>query len=174
MRYLRWLKILLGHPRSRAPLGRRAARAAKKCCPSPALHRAHPSALNLGYPISKSGLHWGSCWIPKYWWPTNTLALHSQEARLHANAWVHAASSTAPQLPQQWIHLSNDGVAHSTREEQTNLLCAAQGASVQVCEINKTVPTDPLWLIAFFKQCQTALKAAGALDGKAKYSCLAD
>jgi hypothetical protein len=54
MRYLGRLNILLERPRSRAPLGRRAASAAKKCCPNPALRRAHPSALNLGCPISKS------------------------------------------------------------------------------------------------------------------------
>ncbi len=55
MRYLGRLNILLGCPRSRAPLGRRAARAAKNCCPNLALRRAHPSALNLGCPLSKSG-----------------------------------------------------------------------------------------------------------------------
>jgi hypothetical protein len=55
MRYLGRLKILPGCPRSRAPLGRRAARAAKHCCTNPALCRACPSALNLGCPISKSG-----------------------------------------------------------------------------------------------------------------------
>jgi hypothetical protein len=54
MRYLGWLKILLGCPRSRAPLGRRAARAAKKCCPNPALCRVGPSPLNLGCLIAKS------------------------------------------------------------------------------------------------------------------------
>jgi hypothetical protein len=54
MRYQGLLKSLLGHPRSRAPLGHRAARAAKKCCFNLALCRARPSALNLGCPISKS------------------------------------------------------------------------------------------------------------------------
>jgi hypothetical protein len=54
MRYLGQLKILLGRPRSRVPLGHRAARAAKNCCPNPALRKACPSALNLGCPISKS------------------------------------------------------------------------------------------------------------------------
>ncbi len=55
MRYLRRLKILLGRPRSRVPLGRRAAsRAAKNCCLNPTLSRAHTSNLNLGCPISKS------------------------------------------------------------------------------------------------------------------------
>jgi hypothetical protein len=56
MRYLGRLAILLGHPRSRAPLGCRVARAAKNCCPNPALQRARPSALNLGCPISKSAV----------------------------------------------------------------------------------------------------------------------
>jgi histone H3/H4 len=54
MRYLGQLKILLGRPRSRAPIGRRAARAAKNCCPNPALCRARPSTLNLGCPILMS------------------------------------------------------------------------------------------------------------------------
>jgi hypothetical protein len=54
MRYLGRLKILLGRPRSRAPLGRRVARAAKHCCPNPALRRVRPSTLNLACLISKS------------------------------------------------------------------------------------------------------------------------
>ncbi len=45
---------MLGHPRSRVPLGRRAARAAINCCTNTALRRACPSALNLGCPIFKS------------------------------------------------------------------------------------------------------------------------
>ncbi len=44
---------------------------------------------------------------------------------LHADAWIHAASSTAPQLPWQWLHPLNNEVAHSAREEWTNLLHAA-------------------------------------------------
>jgi hypothetical protein len=31
-------------------------------------------------------------------------------------------------------------------------------------ETSKTMPTDPLWLMAFFKQCQTANKVSGVLD----------
>jgi hypothetical protein len=31
-------------------------------------------------------------------------------------------------------------------------------------ETNKTIPTDPLWLVAFFKQCQAADKATSVLD----------
>jgi hypothetical protein len=31
-------------------------------------------------------------------------------------------------------------------------------------ETNKTLPMDPLWLIAFFKQCQTANKVVSVLD----------
>ncbi len=54
MRYLGRLKILPGRPRSRVPLGCRAARAAQNCCPNPALSRALHSTLNLGCPISKS------------------------------------------------------------------------------------------------------------------------
>ncbi len=54
MRYLGRLNFLLGRPRSWVPLGRRAARAAKKLRPNPALHRARPSILNLVCPISMS------------------------------------------------------------------------------------------------------------------------
>jgi hypothetical protein len=35
-------------------------------------------------------------------------------------------------------------------------------------DTNKTVPTEPLKLIAFFKQCQAANKAAGILEKIAK------
>ncbi len=37
-------------------------------------------------------------------------------------------------------------------------------------ETNKMVPMDPLWLIAFFKKCQAADKAAGILKIKEKNS----
>jgi hypothetical protein len=39
---------------------------------------------------------------------------------------------TAIHLPQQWLPPSNNGAANSAGEEQTDLLCATQGASVQV------------------------------------------
>ncbi len=35
-------------------------------------------------------------------------------------------------------------------------------------DLNKTVPMDPLKLIAFFKQCQAAKKVAGVLEKIAK------
>jgi hypothetical protein len=35
-------------------------------------------------------------------------------------------------------------------------------------DLNKTVPTDPLKLIAFFEQCQATNKAAGVLEKIAK------
>jgi hypothetical protein len=35
-------------------------------------------------------------------------------------------------------------------------------------DLNKMVPTDPLKLIAFFKQCQATIKAAGVLEKIAK------
>jgi hypothetical protein len=35
-------------------------------------------------------------------------------------------------------------------------------------DLNKTVPTDPLKMIAFFEQCQATNKAAGILDKIAK------
>jgi hypothetical protein len=35
-------------------------------------------------------------------------------------------------------------------------------------DLNKTVPTDPLKMIAFFEQCQATNKAAGVLEKIAK------
>jgi hypothetical protein len=35
-------------------------------------------------------------------------------------------------------------------------------------DLNKTVPTDPLKMIAYFKQCQATDKAAGVLEKIAK------
>jgi hypothetical protein len=66
-------------------------------------------------------------------WPTDSLAfLHSKEACIHVDTWIHATSDIAIQLPQQWLLPSNNQAANSAGEEQTDLLCATQGASVQV------------------------------------------
>jgi hypothetical protein len=53
-----------------------------------------------------------------------------------------------------------------TAQEKSKQIFFAQPKAHQFkfTEKNKTVSTDPLWLIAFFKQCQTADKAAGILD----------
>ncbi len=49
------------------------------------------------------GLPQGSCQAPKCWQLANLFALHCQKACFHANAWIHAASIIAPQLPWQWL-----------------------------------------------------------------------
>ncbi len=71
------------------------------------------------------GLSWGRCWISEYRRPADLLVPYFQEARSHADAWVHAALSTASQLPWGWLPLSNNGCIYGTREEWTNLLCTA-------------------------------------------------
>jgi hypothetical protein len=54
----------------------------------------------------------------------------------------------------------------STAQEKSKQFFFAQPKEhhYKFAETNKMVPMDPLWLIAFFKQCQTANKAAGILD----------
>jgi hypothetical protein len=49
-----------------------------------------------------------------------------------------------------------------TAQEKSKQIFFAQPKVHQYkfAETNKTVPMDPLWLIAFFEQCQTANKAA--------------
>jgi hypothetical protein len=71
------------------------------------------------------GLPWGRCRVPQHWQPADSLALYGKEARSHVNARVHAASSAASQLPQDWLPPLNDGRTHGAREEWTNLLRAA-------------------------------------------------
>jgi hypothetical protein len=68
------------------------------------------------------------------------------------------------QVPWWWLHPLNNGVAHSAREEQTNLLRVAQGASVQVCGTNKMVPTDPLWLMGLRGACHLLPQQHGTLQ----------
>ncbi len=76
-------------------------------------------------------LSWGSCQVPEHWQPTDSLALHFQDARIHANTLIHVALSAALWLPWQQTPLSNIGVAHCARESGTNLSCTAKGASVK-------------------------------------------
>ncbi len=95
------------------------------------------------------GLPWGRHRVPQHWQPADLLALHSQEARSHANAWVHVALSAASQLPQEWLPPSNNGRTHGAREEWTDLLHAAQGTPEQVCWLEqdgKYLPTCSEWL----------------------------
>ncbi len=110
------------------------------------------------------GLPWGSCRAPKHQQQTNLLASHCQEACIHADAWIHAASSAALQLPWWRTSLSNDRVAQGTRESKQIFLVQLKAHQFKLPQSNKTIPTNPLWLVTFFEQCQTANKAASVLD----------
>jgi hypothetical protein len=74
------------------------------------------------------------------------------------------ALSTASQLPERWLHPSNNEAAHSAREEQRNFFAQPKAHQYKFAEMIKTVPMESLWLITFFKQCQAANKAAGILQ----------
>ncbi len=65
-------------------------------------------------------------------WPTDLLALCCKEACIHVDTWIHATTDTAIQLPQQRLPPLNNGAANSSGEEQIDLPCGPQGASVQV------------------------------------------
>ncbi len=71
------------------------------------------------------GLPWGLHRISKYRQPADLLAPYFQEALSHADARVHAASSTASQLPWRWLPLLNNGCTYGAREEWINFLRAA-------------------------------------------------
>ena len=52
-----------------------------------------------------------------------------------------------------------------TQEKSKQIFLAQPKAhQFKFAETNKMVPTDPLWLVAYFEQCQTANKAASVLD----------
>ena len=53
-----------------------------------------------------------------------------------------------------------------TAKEKSEQIVFAQPKMHQFkfAETNKTVPTDPLWLIAFFEQCHAAGKVANVLE----------
>ncbi len=57
-----------------------------------------------------------------------------------------------------------------TAQEKSEQIFFAQPKAHQnkFTDLNKTVPTDPLKMIAFFKQCQATDKAAGVLEKTAK------
>jgi hypothetical protein len=57
-----------------------------------------------------------------------------------------------------------------TAQEKSEQIFFAQLKTHQnkCADLNKTVPTDPLKMIAFFKQCQATNKVAGLLEKIAK------
>jgi hypothetical protein len=58
-----------------------------------------------------------------------------------------------------------------TAQEKSEQIFFAQPKTHQnkFANLNKMVPTDPLKMITFFKQCQATDKAAGILEKIAKY-----
>jgi hypothetical protein len=82
---------------------------------------------------SKPGTTRGSHQVVQHRQPTDLLAfLHCKKACIHVDTWIHATLDIAIQLPWQQLLPSNNGAANSVGEEQTDLLCATQDASVQV------------------------------------------
>ncbi len=75
----------------------------------------------------------GSHQVVQHRQPTDSVAFfHCKEACIHVDTWIHAMLDIAIQLPWQRLLPSNNGAANSAGEEQTDLLCATQGTSVQV------------------------------------------
>ncbi len=67
------------------------------------------------------------------WWPADPLALYCQEARPHADAWVHAALCTAHKLSLQWLPQLNHGDAYGTREDRNkSFLCSPRRISLSL------------------------------------------
>jgi hypothetical protein len=94
--------------------------------------------------------------------------LYGQESCSHADAWVHAASSAAYQLPREWLPPLNDGRTHSAREEGQIFFAQPKAHQNKFADLNKMVPSNLLRMIAFCKQCQATDKAVGILDKIAK------
>jgi hypothetical protein len=72
-------------------------------------------------------------------------------------------SSTASQLPQWWLPPSNNGCTYGTDKSEKIFFAWPKVHQNKFANLNKTVPTDPLKMIAFFEQCQATDKAAGVL-----------
>jgi hypothetical protein len=81
---------------------------------------------------SEPGTTKGSHQVVQSRQPTDLLALRCKEACIHVDTWNYAMPDTAIQLPWQRLPPSDNGAANSAEEEQTGLLHATQGASVQV------------------------------------------
>jgi hypothetical protein len=115
------------------------------------------------------GLPQGRCWVPQHRRPADSLASYGQKARSYANAWVHAASSAASQLPREWLppFWTMDIPTAQEKSEQI-FFTQPKAHQNKFANLNKTVPADPLRMIAFFEQCQATDKVAGVLDKIAK------
>ncbi len=58
----------------------------------------------------------------------------------------------------------DDGVATAQEMRKQIFFAQPKVHQYKFAETYKMVLTDPLWLIAFFEQCQTTNKVAGILD----------
>ncbi len=97
--------------------------------------------------------------------PADSLASYGQKACSHdAVSQVHVALSAASQLFQGWLPPSKDGSTIAQEKSEQIFFVEPKAHQFKFADLNKTVPTDPLKLIAFFEQCQEATnKAAGIL-----------
>jgi hypothetical protein len=90
--------------------------------------------MTLRKKVSKSepGTTRGSHQVVQCLQPINLLALCCKEACIHVDTWIHATMDTAIQLPWQQLPPLDNWAANSAGEEQTDLLCITQDASVHV------------------------------------------
>jgi hypothetical protein len=70
-------------------------------------------------------------------------------------------------LESDYLHLTMDVPTAQEKSEQI-FFAQPKAHKNKFTDLNKTVPPNPLRMIAFFKQCQATNKAAGILDKIAK------
>jgi hypothetical protein len=69
-----------------------------------------------------------------------------------------SATSRATTSVEQWTYPKSEQIFFAQPKAHQN----------KFVDLNKTVPADPLRMIAFFEQCQATNKAAGVLEKIAK------
>jgi hypothetical protein len=74
----------------------------------------------------------------------------------------------ASQLPQGWLPCQMMDVPTAQEKSEQIFFAQPKMRQNQFANLNKTVPTDPLKMIAFFEQCQATNKVAGILKKIAK------
>jgi hypothetical protein len=72
--------------------------------------------------------------------------------------------STAPQLPNSGFILQTMELPTAQEKSEQIFFAKPKVHQFKFTETNKMVHMDPLWLIAFFEQCQTANKATIVLN----------
>jgi hypothetical protein len=66
-------------------------------------------------------------------------------------------------LKSNYLHQRMDVPTAQEKSEQI-FFVQPKAHQNKFADFNKTVPSNPLRMIAFFKQCQATVKAAGVLD----------